>query len=82
MAIPLAGFTPKVGAGNYRQCPAMYSTPVGNALALPSRSGKVCGRHFLHYTANSNFRVKVLDFVKPGGPDKAELRTFRWEVLI
>ena len=29
-----------------------------------------------------NLNVKVLDFVKSGGPCKTELRTFRWEVLI
>ena len=34
------------------------------------------------YTSSLNVIVKVLDFVKSGGPCKTELRTFRWEVHI
>ena len=34
------------------------------------------------YTTNLNLKVKVLDFVKSGGPERTVLRTFRWEVLI
>ena len=29
-----------------------------------------------------NLNVKVLDFVKSGGPRRTDLRTFRWEVRI
>ena len=29
-----------------------------------------------------NLKVKVLDFVKSGGPTRTELRTFRWEVSL
>ena len=37
---------------------------------------------FLTYSANLNLKVKVLDFVKNGGPSKTELRTFRWDVSL
>ena len=32
------------------------------------------------YRVNRSVKVKVLDFVKRGRPDKTELRIFRWEV--
>ena len=31
-----------------------------------------------YYTSSVNLKVKVLDFVKSGGPARTELRTFRW----
>ena len=34
------------------------------------------------HSAILNLSVKVLDFVKSGGPECTVLRTFRWEVLI
>ena len=34
------------------------------------------------YTTNLNLKVKVLDFVKSGGPEHTVLRTFRWEVRL
>ena len=34
------------------------------------------------YTASLNLKVKVLDFVKSGGPKETVLRTFRWEVAL
>ena len=34
------------------------------------------------YTARVKVMVKVLDFVKYGGPGRTELRTFRWEISI
>ena len=34
------------------------------------------------YRTNLNLNVKVLDFVKSGGPRRNDLRTFRWEVKL
>ena len=34
------------------------------------------------YTDSLNLNSEVLDFIKSGGPAKAELRTFRWEFVI
>ena len=34
------------------------------------------------YNSRTNLKTKVLDFVQFGGPDKTELRTFRWEVRL
>ena len=34
------------------------------------------------YRSNVRVNVKVLDFVKRGGPARTELRTFRWEVVL
>ena len=32
------------------------------------------------YKSNVRVNVKVLDFVKRGGPEHTVLRTFRWEI--
>ena len=34
------------------------------------------------YSVSLNLNVKVLDFVKSGGPECTVLRTFRWEVAL
>ena len=34
------------------------------------------------YRAKAKVMVKVLDFIKSGGPKRTALRTFRWEISI
>ena len=36
----------------------------------------------LIYTSSLKHKVKVLDFIKSGGPRRTDLRTFRWEVTL
>ena len=49
------------------------------ALAIGKGSSAYCVGPPL-YTARVNLNRKVLDFVQFGGPERTELRTFRWEV--
>ena len=62
-----------------RTKPSFSKARTDAALSAPTK-GEARPRY--GYSSNTNLSVKVLDFVKLGGPARTELRTFRWEVLI
>ena len=52
------------------------------ALAKELTPAVWCSGQSDTYITSLNRIVKVLDFVKSGGPGRTELRTFRWEVTL
>ena len=57
-------------------------SPACSACSVGSRRTASEARSASDYTANLTRKVKVLDFVKFGGPECTVLRTFRWEVSL